>query len=133
MENSLTPKPTKGIMEIQREHFEAWLFSQSKDRIFRYSCTTGCLAGSYLNENFKGSWSCGNLAFSCLSGSGFFPKWLVDILAPFCVANACGYGNPIFTAADAQAEYLKLFPSPELVSETVQLLDHGVFETKEGV
>lgn len=99
---------------INREHFEAWLFSQPDDRRFEYlegqpSSLTGCVVCNFLREQT-------NITTFGVSGSqvGFrtsldfdyipFEPWLQNLLLELA--------NPVsFDAKRAKAMYISLFPN----------------------
>lgn len=113
-------------MTINREHFEAWLFSQSKERKFVYveggqDALTGCLCCNYLRENFSFRFSVGNSSFRIFpSRENDFPEWLNVLIADaraifykeHYIVDTIYQRKPscFFTAEQAQTTYLSLFP-----------------------
>lgn len=106
-------------MTINREHFEAWLFSQPKERKFVYiegrvDASTGCLMCNYLRENFHFIFRVYTSEFRDLTTDEEtnFPKWLNELiwtsLQMFYRKHIIG--PSFFTAGEVQTIYLSLFP-----------------------
>lgn len=113
-------------MQINREHFEAWLMSQPANRRFYYfgtapESTPPCLICTYLKELFKGRFIVGGAVIEQFDinfnriGQDVIPKWLNVLLQSTIGENSKVH----FTAKDAQLSYLSLFP-PSLEVEDAQ-------------
>lgn len=108
---------------INREQFEAWLFSQPPERTFKYtegtpSSPIGCLACNYLREMtdaknfFVGPSDCGIRFGNYVEPYTKF-EWLAKYLYNVCyfAANFDESEQTLFTAKDAKRIYSELFPN----------------------
>lgn len=102
-------------MEIEQERFEAWLFSQPPDRVFRWASTQHCAVCEFLNETQRLKATSG-ATFSrlwrgepytdegCVIEEVAWPEWLQRIVVYFPIN-----GLPL-TVAGLQDRYRELFP-----------------------
>lgn len=92
-------------MQLEKERFEAWLFSQPDDRKWNYGDSENCAGCCFVREttnvknpNFGGHyWRIGRNEFE-------IPKWLFNTIVPLPIH---------FTAAHAKAQWRKLFPETD--------------------
>lgn len=97
-------------MQIERELFEAWLFSQPPERQFYYYDTNGCAIASFLREALGIQRPrVGGMEFDDAEGKGcLLPQWLRDIVFPLPIH---------FTVAQLRRRYLELFPDTFIATE----------------
>ncbi len=104
--------------EINRERFEAWLFSQPKERSFIYGDICGCAVASFLKE-------CTSIQDPTVSSDTFRSR--ADVLLPDAgrkplpewLHNQVLRVRPL-TIAKMQARYLELFPQTEIEAAAVE-------------
>jgi len=117
-------------MTIEKERFEAWLFSQPRDRYFRFTNSRGCLICSFLNETMKGKWFVDAWDFGPIDKHGDYcyyhqlPKWLVEMVDK--IRMSPGYHGYI-TISKAQDAFLAMFGEA-----TDALTDSSATPTREG-
>ena len=104
------------MKEINRELWEAWLFSQPKERSFNYADCCACAVCAFTSEttNCKGVIVAGELVWANLSDYPQkpltkIPEWLWKVIHVFS-------GNYELTVPAMQARYLELFPETNLAS-----------------
>lgn len=123
------PFVKKGNMEINREHFEFWLFSQHADRQFDFNDVFECPLCCFLREvEGRIGPAVGNSNFYP-DGLGDgpsskrvpMPKWL-DASDVNDYANAVLRATPC-TIANMQSRYIALFGDPR-ETETVERSEH---------
>lgn len=107
-------------MTINRELFEAWLFSQPREREFVYTDNRNCLICSFLKSNTR--FQNPNVSHSHLyldnCKSEPIPSWLFETISNSNyneVYNGYKVGKPVKdgrrTFAYVQDSYLQLFPN----------------------
>lgn len=110
--------------EINRESFEAWLFSQPKERVFDYRNTDGtCVICSFVKETTNAKGVCGGGGF-VVTSNGFIPTpaWWesqsVSLTMPDMdtvsakARDRDGFYSPIITILDLQQAYIAMFGDP---------------------
>lgn len=95
--------------QINREQFEAWLFSQPDERTFNYvegyiDDKTGCVMCNYLREhtNLK-FFIVGSRALTTKRGKNLLPTWFIDMMER--------RHNCLMTAKQTKDIYLLQFPN----------------------
>jgi hypothetical protein len=104
-------------MNINKETFEAWLFSQPDDRTFDYMDNRDCLVCKYVKEvvGYKKNFSVG-ADYIRLHESLFteftFEKWFIDLLGERY--NFSKHSEvSIFTFGEMKEAWLELWPDTE--------------------
>jgi hypothetical protein len=90
-------------MELQRERFEAWLFSQDRDRVIDSADNASCFLCSFLKETTRvrhlyfgwGSWSANN-------SMSDLPSWAMKLIDP----GWCGAAGADITVGQMQDRYV---------------------------
>lgn len=105
-------------MEINREHFEAYIFNQPPDRPLKLSqgepgdCP-GCLVNNFMRENHSGRYKCGWSSVVVDNGTAWggeafsMPEWLVAL-----IRDLVGNLNYDCTFGKVQRRYIELFGDP---------------------
>lgn len=115
---------------IVREQFEAWLFSQPRERVYKYweaseDQPTGCVMSNYLREcTPHHEWILGTLYLTVNQFVHDLPRWFVGLMrrSPIDVAGTFG---------QVQDAYRRLYPdrvkeeSSPVTPERVRP-DHGL-------
>lgn len=107
-------------MEINREHFEAYLFAQPCHRPLNmaegvpYYCP-GCLVNNFLRDNVRGRFAVGWIAYGRTDEKGQYegymmPDWLATLVRE--LADYYRPQNYNCTFGDAQRRYIELFGDP---------------------
>lgn len=107
-------------MTIHKEHFEAWLFGQPDNREWVYTSPTSCVICCFLREQCRIEQALVNPESWFLSSADvpdrpqIFHEWLLAFSRRIVclVASKQGAGMD-FTAAQAKAEWRKLWPESE--------------------
>ena len=108
------------MKEINRERFEAWLFSQPPEREFRYTDSDGCAFCHFVMETTNlvarcaATWRVAKDRKGLVSAEPqAFPKWMLDPMMLNGVLNAdktYPNGDAMISCGAMQEQYLKLFP-----------------------
>lgn len=94
-------------MTLEKERFEAWLFSQPDKREFDYLNTTGCMGCSFVKETTNiNNPAFGGITWGKLDNYGDWP--LPDWFRAALISMP-----RFFTAADTKSAWRKLFPEVE--------------------
>lgn len=121
-------------MEINKERFEAWLYSQPRSRVFNLADQGDCLLCSFMHETsniqIRASWD----AFVVMDGltgridpenQGKVPEWFKRVVNGYSCRPAPSiktggptgqyhdaYMRPLWTAGELQDRFRSIFPSP---------------------
>lgn len=101
---------------INREHFEAWLFSQPDERTFEYiygsyDSNPGCLLCNFLRETTNiNKFEVGRIIVS-MNGTNYpLPNWFINLLSKQWLKEHEFYSRNI-TFKEVKEHYLLLFPN----------------------
>lgn len=134
IDTSLSMTDYAPMNEINREHFEAWLFSQPLERVIEAGDGTRCVLCSFIKEttNFSRAFFAGWDKWEPEQNNAALdlPSWAKKLIDRNWLKLVADFdqGKYSVTIASMQRRYLELFP--ESVEETQQSQPQPVPATK---